>query len=110
MSAVKEAETAHVEIAPKRTRYLAHTDNLMMTVIDFQDGPTDKPDEPHAHPHEQVTYVAAGEILFFLGDDSFKLAPGDMVTVPSNVPHSIQLLTGHVRLVDTFTPIREEFL
>jgi len=26
------------------------------------------------------------------------------------VPHSIQLLTERVRLVDSFTPIREEFL
>jgi hypothetical protein len=30
--------------------------------------------------------------------------------VPSDKPHSIQLLTKHVRLVDCFTPIRQDFL
>jgi hypothetical protein len=30
--------------------------------------------------------------------------------VPSGMPHSIQQLTEHVRLVDCFTPIREDFL
>ena len=110
MSVVKQAETAHVPIAPGRTRYLAYSENLMMTVIDFRDGPTDKPDEPHAHPHEQVTYVVVGEVLFFLGDDATRLVAGDMVTIPSNVPHAVQLLADHVRMVDAFTPIRNEFL
>ena len=36
-----------------------------------------------------------------------QLEPGDLITVPPDVPHSIQLLSAHVRLVDTFTPIRE---
>ena len=36
--------------------------------------------------------------------------PGDVFLVPSGKPHSIQQLTEHVRLVDCFTPIREDFL
>ncbi len=33
-------------IGDKRERYLTHTDNLMMVVIDFNDGPTNEPDPP----------------------------------------------------------------
>jgi quercetin dioxygenase-like cupin family protein len=91
-------------------RRLGYTDNLMMTIIDFNDGPQTEPDPPHAHPHEQVSYVASGEIFFFLEDRCERLGPGDMFLVPSGAPHSIQLLTEHVRLVDCFNPIRQDFL
>jgi quercetin dioxygenase-like cupin family protein len=110
MAIVKQAEITPEVIGAKRTRYLAHTDKLMLTVIDFNDGPTDKPDPPHAHPHEQVSYVVAGEVLFFLDGRPHRLGPGDLVTVAPNVPHTVQLLTQHVRLVDAFHPIRSEFL
>ena len=110
MSATRQADAPRDTIAPGRERYLTYTDHLMMTVIDFTDGPSAQPDPPHHHPHEQVTYVAEGELLFFLGDTPHKLSAGDMITVPSNVPHTIQLLSPKVRLVDTFNPIREDFL
>jgi quercetin dioxygenase-like cupin family protein len=109
MGAVKHAETTPVSIGEKRTRYLAQTDNLMVTVIDFHDGPTDQPDEPHSHPHEQISYVAEGSIIFFLDGEPITLHKGDMFTVPANVPHTVQLLSEHVRLVDSFNPIREDF-
>ena len=110
MGAVKQAELTPQVIAEGRTRYLAHTDNLMMAVIDFNDGPTSQPDPPHSHPHEQVSYVASGEISFFIDNEPVRLGPGDMFTVPANVPHAVQLLSDDVRLIDAFTPIREEFL
>jgi quercetin dioxygenase-like cupin family protein len=110
MTPILHSEAQRTVIAPGRERYLSYTDHLMMTVIDFNDGPSEKPDSPHNHPHEQITYVAEGKVLFFLGDASYKLSAGDMITVPPNIPHCIQLLTPYVRLVDTFSPIREEFL
>lgn len=110
MGTIKESNVVYESIGEGRTRYLAHTDQLMMAVIDFNDGPTDAPDPPHSHPHEQVSYVATGEIFFFLGNEETRLGPGDIFTVPPNVPHSVRLLTQHVRLVDTFHPIRDEFL
>lgn len=91
-------------------RRMGYTSNLMMTVMDFHNGPAAQPDPLHSHPHEQITYVAEGEINFILGEESTHLKPGDMVLVPSEMPHSIQLLTQHVRLVDCFTPLRQDFL
>lgn len=91
-------------------RRLGHTNNLMMVILDFDDGPQAEPDPPHSHPHEQVSYVAEGEIFFFLEDECERLGPGDMFLVPPDKPHWIQLLTKHVRLVDCFNPIRQDFL
>jgi quercetin dioxygenase-like cupin family protein len=110
MSATFRNETPYQKIGPGRERYLTHTTHLMMTVIDFTDGPMQQPDPPHHHPHEQITYVAEGQVRFFLGDDTYDLSAGDMIAVPPNVPHSIQLLSPHARLVDSFSPVREDFL
>ena len=110
MGTVKQSQVTPIVIGDRRTRYLAHTDQLMMAVIDFDDGPTAEPDPPHAHPHEQVSYVAAGEIIFYLDGVATHLGSGDLFTVPSGVPHAIQLLSVHARIVDAFHPLRDEFL
>ena len=97
-------------IAEGRSRYLTHTNDLMMVVVDFNDGPRSEPDAPHWHPHEQVTYVAEGEFLFFLDGKPTHVRPGDLVAVAGDVPHCVQPLTSRGRLVDVFHPIREDFL
>ncbi len=99
-----------VETEPGRNRRLIHTDNLMVVVWDFGGGPWDKPDPPHTHSHEQIAYIVKGDLLFYLGDDIQRLHAGDMVAIPPEVPHSIQLISAEVRLIDAFTPIRHEFL
>ena len=110
MSAALQSKAPRHTIAPGRERYLTHTDHLMMVVVDFSNGPSEQPDPPHSHLHEQTTYVAEGKVLFFLGDTPYELSAGDMIAVPPNIPHTIQLLTPRVRLVDAFNPIREDFL
>ncbi len=93
------------------TRRIIHTGQLMMVVIDIVGGPWSAPDPYHAHPHEQVTYIADGEIVFLAeGIEPRRLAAGDLFAVPPDVPHSIQLLSKTARLIDSFHPIREDFL
>jgi quercetin dioxygenase-like cupin family protein len=97
-------------IGAGRKRVAVHTDNLMMVIFDFEDGPAKEPDPLHSHPHEQISYVAGGKVIYFLGDEQKIMEAGDVVTVPPNVPHAIQVLTPKVRLVDAFSPVREDFL
>ena len=92
-------------------RKIIQTDNLMTVLIDSSDGPWDKPEPPHSHPHEQTSYVAEGEIIFLCeGEADQHLKAGDMFAAPSGRPHTIQLLTEKARLVDSFNPVREDFL
>ncbi|MFP4366770.1 MAG: cupin domain-containing protein [Bacteroidales bacterium] len=92
-------------------RKIIHTDNLMNVLIDFSDGPWDEPEPPHSHPHEQTSYVASGEIIFYCeGEKEQHLKAGDMFAVPSGLKHTVRLLTKEVRLVDSFTPLREDFI
>ena len=92
-------------------RRVVHTKGLMTAVLDFNDGPWDEPDPYHSHPHEQITYVAAGELLFLCdGEEPVRLVGGDAIAIPSGVPHTVQLISEHVRLVDSFQPLRDDFL
>lgn len=110
MSVLKYSEMPFTRFRPGCERRLGLTDHLMMVVVDFSDGPQSKPDPPHSHPHEQVSYVVEGEIIIVMDGQQTQLGPGDMFMVPSCMPHTIQLLTEHARLIDCFTPVREDFL
>ncbi len=106
-----DAETAGQVFRPGFARKIIRTNDLMTVVIDIEGGPWPEPDPMHFHSHEQVSYVASGEILFLCGGQPpRKLGAGDLFAVASGVPHSIQLLSATARLVDTFHPIREDFL
>lgn len=107
---LKYHETPVQAIREGAERRIGHTDKLMIVVVDFYDGPKDEPDAPHSHPHEQVSYVAEGEVILVMDGEQTRLGPGDVFLVPSGRPHSIQQLTEHVRLIDCFTPLREDFL
>jgi quercetin dioxygenase-like cupin family protein len=92
-------------------RRMLHTAHLMTVVLDIDNGPWPAPEPHHSHPHEQITYVAEGEVLFLAeGAEPCRLRAGDLVAVPGGVPHSIQLLSHRARLVDSFTPVRVDFL
>lgn len=92
-------------------RRVLHTPGLMTVIIDFRNGPWAEADPYHSHPHEQVTYIAEGELIFLAeGDEPKRLGAGDMFAVPSNQPHAIQLLSATARLIDSFTPVRQDFL
>lgn len=99
------------EFSPGARRKLIHTDHLMMVVVEFRNGPAEVPDPFHDHPHEQVSYVAEGEFrLFIEGAGEQELQEGDMFAIPSGIPHTIQTLSPVVRIIDSFTPLRNDFL
>jgi quercetin dioxygenase-like cupin family protein len=104
-------QTAGEQFRPGFERRIIHTSQLMTVVIDIDNGPWTSPDPYHSHPHEQITYIADGEVLFLAeGEEPRRLRAGDLFAVPSGRPHSIQLLSKRARLVDSFNPIREDFL
>ena len=63
----------------------------------------------HEHPHEQTSYCLAGEFDFTIGDQTRRLEPGDSVYIPAGRRHGT-LCLAEGRLLDAFTPQREDFL
>lgn len=91
-------------------RKVIHLDHLMVTVIEFSNGPMAQPDPPHKHSHEQITYVASGSLRLFIEEREYLLHEGDVFKIESNLNHCIQTLTERVTLVDSFSPLREDFI
>jgi quercetin dioxygenase-like cupin family protein len=62
----------------------------------------------HQHPHEQIMHVVEGDFEFTLDGETKICKPGDIVHIPSNLPHSGKAITP-CKLMDVFSPVREEY-
>jgi quercetin dioxygenase-like cupin family protein len=62
----------------------------------------------HQHPHEQIMHVVEGDFEFTLDGEIKICKPGDIVHIPSNLPHSGKAITP-CKLMDVFSPVREEY-
>lgn len=62
----------------------------------------------HQHLHEQIMHVVEGNFEFTLDGETKICKLGDIVHIPSNLPHSGKAITP-CKLMDVFSPAREEY-
>jgi quercetin dioxygenase-like cupin family protein len=62
----------------------------------------------HHHDSEQFSYCISGALQFKIGDEELTLKPGEMVEIPSNVPHEA-VVTEDFTGIDVFSPIRADW-
>jgi len=97
------------QVTEKMQRKMIYGEKVMVARMKFKDGflvPL------HDHENEQVTQVISGTIRFWFGankEQTMDLGPGDSVVIPAHVPHEA-LMIGDVEEVDTWSPIREDWL
>lgn len=97
------------EVNPSMRRKIVSGEKLMIARMNFKDGflvPL------HHHVHEQVTQVVSGKMRFWFGankEQTMDLGPGDVVVIPSNLPHEA-LMIGDVEEIDTWAPPRQDWL
>ena len=63
----------------------------------------------HEHEAEQLTYVLQGALRFLVGGEEITVREGEVLHVPSNVPHQAEALDDTFEL-DMFSPIRHDWL
>jgi quercetin dioxygenase-like cupin family protein len=66
----------------------------------------------HSHENEQITYILEGALHFWIGDDGAEeviLRAGEVLVIPSNVPHKAEALEDTLD-VDIFSPPRQDWL
>ncbi|MBE9638490.1 cupin domain-containing protein [Salipiger mangrovisoli] len=85
---------------------LADSPELMVVSFRFETGAKGA---LHHHPHVQSTYCESGRFTFFLGNESFEVKQGDSFVIPSGAKHGCDCLEAG-RLIDCFTPRRDDFL
>ena len=63
----------------------------------------------HAHPHEQGGVVLLGELEFTIAGETRLLHPGDLYLIPGGTEHSVKVGPHAARVLDIFSPLREEY-
>ncbi len=89
-----------------KRKILAHGGKLMMVEVYFEKSGIGA---VHAHPHEQISYIAKGSFEFEINGKKDVVTAGDTVYVESNAPHGVKALEDSL-IIDIFTPQREDFL
>lgn len=80
--------------------------NLMLSYLEMDEG-AEIPS--HSHPHEQGGMLIKGVVDLTIGDETRRVSPGAMFLIPSGVPHRVIVVEGPVVILDTFSPIREDY-
>ena len=99
-------ELARVELFPKALSGIAQGDHLMLSFLDLDEGCVIP---EHSHPHEQAGLVLAGVFRFRIGAEEKVAVAGDAFIVPPNVVHEGEVVEGPVRVLDIFSPPREDY-
>lgn len=85
---------------------LGYNDQIMMVKIEFKTGTIGY---AHTHLHSQTTYVVSGVFEFQVGEQIQIVKTGDGLFMEPNVLHGVKCIEEGI-LIDTFTPVRQDFL
>ena len=97
------------QLNPDLGRKMITGQNVMLTQIFLKKGCIVP---KHSHHNEQVTYVLEGKLKFLLGDDQDEeviVNAGEVLVIPSNLPHSAEALEDTFD-IDIFDPPRQDWL
>ncbi|MBD3334969.1 MAG: cupin domain-containing protein [Candidatus Eisenbacteria bacterium] len=93
------------EVVPGYRGRFVHSES--MTAV-YWDADAGAPIPQHAHPHEQIMNLVAGEFELTVGGEMQLMTPGMIAVIPPDVPHSGRAVSA-CRIIDVFHPIREDY-
>jgi quercetin dioxygenase-like cupin family protein len=103
------ADVPEEQVKADLTRRLISGERVMIASIELERGCIVP---KHAHVHEQISYVLDGHLRLIVGEDggeSYDVRAGEVVLLPSNVPHAAEAMAD-TRVLDVFSPPREDWL
>jgi len=63
----------------------------------------------HSHPHEQITLLEHGRLLFTIDGREQQLEAGQALEIPSEALHQVRALEDSIA-IDVFAPVREDWI
>ena len=63
----------------------------------------------HTHESEQMTYILQGSLRFLVDGEEVIVREGEVLHIPSHVPHQAEALEDTLEL-DVFSPVRSEWM
>ncbi len=91
-----------------RRKIVGYTPELMSVLVEFDEGAVGT---PHAHEaHDQIAYVISGSFLAEVDGIWRTLKVGDAFIAPRLHTHGVKALEAGSRLLDQFSPPRQDYL
>jgi quercetin dioxygenase-like cupin family protein len=94
------------QVNPQMTRRLVWGERVMASWIELKKGAVVP---SHQHENEQLTYCISGVMRFTFPDREIVLRGGEVLVIPSNVPHGAEMLEDTVEM-DLFSPPRQDWI
>ena len=92
------------EVVPGFSGRFFHTDEMTIAYWSIRNG---SELAEHHHPQRQIVQVREGEFELTVQGVPHRLGPGDVLEIPSNVPHAGRAITDCV-IDDIFIPPRPD--
>src|SRR5215471_2266493 len=110
----RKAELSHVSwssvpvetLNPLFARHFVVGQNIMLARVLLKKGCI-VPE--HSHPNEQLTFIAAGALKFWIDGREIVVNAGEVLTIPPNMPHKAEALEDTVDF-DVFNPPRADWM
>ncbi len=112
--AKRRAELRHIpwstvpveELNPLLGRHFVVGQNIMLARVLLKKGCI-VPE--HSHPNEQLTFIAAGALKFWIDGKVIVVNAGECLTIPPNMPHKAEAIEDTVDF-DVFNPPRADWM
>ena len=83
-----------------------YLNDVMVTYMDFE--PFSKI-PLHKHVHEQISHVLKGKVEMLINGEKKILYPGDFAVIPSGIEHEAVIFEEFTTIIDSWSPIREDY-
>ena len=100
------SEVEEEQMKPDLARQLVVGNELMLARVLLKKGCI-VPE--HSHVNEQLTYILEGVLRFWIDGKVIDVKAGEVLCIPSNLPHKAEALEDTVDL-DVFYPPRQDWL
>lgn len=93
------------ELVPGHHGRFIHSEHTTHVYWDIEEGAV-LPE--HSHPHEQIVNMLEGTYELVVAGETHVLTAGDVLVIPGGAPHGGGAKT-RCRILDVFSPVREEY-
>src|SRR5512136_149117 len=100
------SEVESEQLKPDFSRQLVVGEELMLARVLLKKGCV-VPE--HSHVNEQLTYILEGALKFWIDGKEIVVHAGEVLCIPSNMPHKAEALEDTVDM-DVFYPPRQDWL
>jgi quercetin dioxygenase-like cupin family protein len=99
-------EMAQEVLSDHMSRRFVSGEKLTVARILFKKG---APVAIHQHESEQISYVLEGALRFHVANEEVTISKGQVLLIPSSVPHGAEALEDSV-VLDIFSPVRQDWI